>query len=75
LGVTGLEPDHAKSRDNKDLQDSKESSAALCAAVDGDSANLPPELTLIFNAWPDLPESVKAEILATVRAQIPEAKQ
>lgn len=60
---------------NSILQIMGESGAAPGAALPADLAQLPPELALIVQAWPDLPEAVQAEILATVRQQVPEAQR
>ena len=43
-------------------------SAALGAAVSAENAPIDPELRSIIERWPDLPDAVKAGILAMVRA-------
>ena len=45
-----------------------QSSAAPGAAAGAEIAAIDPELRAIIERWPDLPDSVKAEMLATVRA-------
>ena len=41
--------------------------AANVAAVEAKTAHIDPDLETIVNAWPDLPDEVKADILAMVK--------
>ena len=45
-----------------------ESGGAESGAVDAPSAPIPPELGKVIDAWPTLPEKVRARILAMVEA-------
>jgi hypothetical protein len=51
----------------------RESGGARGGAVDGDSAPSDPDLALLIDAWPRLPEKVKADILEMVGATDREA--
>jgi len=42
--------------------------AAKSGAVDAREAPLDPDLTVVVEAWPKLPETVKAKMLAMVQA-------
>jgi integrase len=56
-----------QSREYSTFEDSEEC-AARGAAVGGDFGPVDPDLGVVVDAWPTLPESVRADILAMVRA-------
>lgn len=44
------------------------SGGAKCGALLPNSVAIDPDLPAVIDAWPDLPEAIKAGIVATVRA-------
>ena len=74
LGVTGLERGDVTGSENKDLQNPSESSGAESGAVLPETAPVDPDLAKVIDAWPDLPEAVKAGISAMVSAAQGSAK-
>jgi hypothetical protein len=51
-----------------DLSDSARVSAAAGAAIADNSAPIDPRLAVVVEAWPKLPESVRAAVLRLVKA-------
>jgi hypothetical protein len=43
-------------------------SASLAHHLPTDKSQMPPELAAVVNAWPELPEAVRAGIVAMVKA-------
>src|SRR5262249_29426707 len=64
----GLEPVSASSNNDKTLEHCSNPSAAKSGAVFGDSSQSDPRLMMIQNAWPTLPEALRAGILAMIDA-------
>ena len=62
MGATGLE----RPAKNRGKTTSVEEGAAKCAAVDTENAYIDPDLQAIIERWPDLPDDVKAAIMAMV---------
>jgi hypothetical protein len=68
VGDTGLELSDVTSSKNKDLRDSQNASGAESGAVSPISGPIDPDLQRVIDAWPNLPEAVKAGIVAMVKA-------
>ena len=47
--------------------------AARSVESEGETAQLDPDLTRLIDAWPELPEAIRAGIVAMVRAYDPKA--
>ena len=71
----GLEQTDVSSCDTKYLRNGGNSGAALSGALSAKTTSDDPDLALVVKAWPDLPETVKADIMATVKANAGEDKQ
>ena len=63
----GVEPTPGPCK-HKHLQQSIDEKAQKSKVFGAKSKQIPPELADIIDAWPDLPEPVKAGILAMVKA-------
>jgi hypothetical protein len=74
VGHTGLEPGCVTGSNDKGLRQSLEGGAAKCAANRDQNRPSDPHLTLIIDAWPKLPEAVKAGIMAMVKASAGEGE-
>ena len=68
MGDTGLEPVDVSCVQASNLRHAAPSSAAKSGAVGVDSPAVDAELRAVIDAWPALPEAVKADILATIKA-------
>jgi hypothetical protein len=68
MGDTGLEPPSVSGRESNDLGQSSGAGAAKSDASDRKNAATDPDLQSVVDAWPTLPDAVKAGILAMVRA-------
>jgi hypothetical protein len=55
-------------RNDKCLQDLPQSSAGSAGHLPNDSCKTDPDLAVLVDAWPRLPEAIKAGISAMVRA-------
>jgi len=64
----GLEPKYVTTCGNKDLQNPSPEGGAESGAVSPISGRVDARLRRVIDAWPDLPEAVKAGILAMVKA-------
>jgi hypothetical protein len=64
MGDTGLEQASESSRNPQVSDQGGAESGELCA----ENQPIDPNLTVIIEAWPTLPEAIKAGILAMVRA-------
>ena len=75
MGRVGVEPDTTpvnltackNSNLEKSASDGKTDSAAKSGAVQTDITNFEPDLTTVINAWPNLPEHIRAAVMALVR--------
>jgi hypothetical protein len=54
-----------KGKTNKDLQQAADS---VAHPLPTDKRKISPDLAAVINAWPDLPEAIRAGILAMVKA-------
>lgn len=72
LGDTGLEPLSTTVHANKELRESAPQGGAESGAVGAQTPPIDPDLQAVVKAWPGLPESVRAGIVAMVRAAVPE---
>ena len=61
-------PDSHKPEHSKDLEDQDNRRAAPGAVLMQENSPFPPNLQAVIDAWPSLPEPVKAGILAMVKA-------
>jgi len=68
VGVTGLEPVDVNYLHTNDLQGSKLSAGAESGALGADLPLIDADLQAIVDAWPALPEAVRAGILAMIEA-------
>ena len=68
MGVTGLERGSVTSCEDKHLQNPGHGGAAKPGAFDRESTATGPDLQTVVDAWPTLPEPVRAGIVAMVRA-------
>jgi len=66
MGGAGFELVSATPCDDRDLGKSPDPRAAKSGAVDAREAPVDPDLALIIEAWPGLPEAVRAKIVAMV---------
>ena len=72
MGRTGLEPDDVGDCSEEDLEPGGERGAAESGALGPDFRHFGPDLQAVIDAWADLPEAVKAGILAMVKATMKE---
>ncbi len=63
----GVEPTDDPCK-HKHLQKTIDEKAPKSTVLGAKSNQIPPELTTVIKAWPDLPEPIKAGILAMVQA-------
>ncbi len=68
MGETGLEPVTATKGNHSELRDVIDLGGAESGAVGDKGGPSDPDLQRLIDAWPLLPEAVKAGILAMVRA-------
>ena len=68
MGDTGLEAKNVTACKNKDLQHIVKSGDAESGAVGDQSTTLDPELHILVEAWPKLPQAVREGILTMVSA-------
>ena len=71
MGVTGLELDRGNRFETSGFGDTAGCSAAESGAVVADSPTSDPDLARVVEAWADLPESLRAGIVAMVGAAGP----
>jgi len=64
----GLEQDTVTACDSNDLANPPIPSAAECAALSVETPRIDPDLARVVEAWPDLPEAVRAGITAMIEA-------
>jgi len=71
---TGVEPAtpygalHLQSGNTRQKLKGKRGSSATCQQIASSDAEIPPDLQALIDAWPSLPEAIKAGILAMVKA-------
>jgi hypothetical protein len=58
-------------RKGKRIQDLPQSGTGSAEHLPNDSCKTDPDLAAVVAAWPDLPEAIKAGILAVVKAVLP----
>ena len=68
MGGTGLEPVSASGLSDKDLRQVPDAFGTESGTLQGETGMFPPDLAEVIDAWPALPEAIKAGILATVKA-------
>ena len=66
MGEAGFEP-ATHPRKHKDLQKTIDEKAPKSKVFGAKSNQIPPELTSIVEAWPELPDHIKAAIKAPVQ--------
>ena len=66
MEAAGIEP-AVDPRKHKDLQQTIDEKAPKSADSGAKSAQIPPELASVIDAWPDLPEPVRTGIVAMVQ--------
>jgi len=66
---TGLEPKYVTTCGDKELQNPSPESGAESGAVSPLSGRVDARLQRVIDAWPNLPEAVKAGIVAMVKAR------
>ncbi len=67
----GLEPDSVTALQGNDLRQSADSFGTESGTVGGETGRVDPDLAVVVEAWPDLLDSVRADILAMVQAAGP----
>jgi hypothetical protein len=67
-GLQNRGHDDVTPNDDKSLRKSTPALSTLCQRAESNSADFDPELQLVNEAWPTLPEALKAGILAMIRA-------
>jgi hypothetical protein len=70
MPLVGLESDSASADCKTKLRQPASFSGAAEGAFDGKTADFDPDLARVVNAWPSLPEHVRAAILALVREEV-----
>ena len=68
MGQTGLERHPVSDCNCNSLEQSGNAGAAESGASGGKSGALDPDLAVVVDVWPTLPDAVKVGILAMVRA-------
>ena len=68
VGDTGPEPTSLTPGNHKDLRNATQERGAESGAVLPDFGPLDADLRRVIEAWPDLPQSAKAGIVAMVKA-------
>ncbi len=70
MGLEGLEPVNVTKRTDNELRDAEDPRGAESGAVDTEKVPIDPDLARLINAWPNLPEAIRAGIVAMVRAAV-----
>ncbi len=71
IGELGFEPSKANSQplQSKKLRSAQKATGGNTGGREPETGNSAPDLAKVIEAWPSLPEPVKAGILAMVQAQ------
>ena len=72
MGDTGLEFSRLSACSRKELQQSSGAGGAESGSLPPDSAQTDPDLRRLVDAWPTLPDAVKADILGMIEADTPD---
>jgi len=75
VGVTGLEPNSASPSSANDLKKSAPAGGAKSGALGSQSGPIAPDLALVIDAWPTLPEAARRQVLGIVRTPDGTAEQ
>jgi hypothetical protein len=75
MGVTGLERPSVTGCQDSTLSDSGVGGGAFSGALRAQTDRIAPDLRRVIEAWPTVPEAVKASILAFVRASTGEGDE
>ena len=70
MGLEGLEPVNVTKRKGNELRDVEDVSGAESGAVGAEKALIDADLAAVIDAWPNLPEAIRAGIVAMVRAAV-----
>ena len=68
--ILSQDGDCPKTSNAEDLRQTQSGCAAPGAAVGAENAPIDPDLQSIIERWPELPDAVKADIVAMVRAEV-----
>ena len=68
MGRTGLEPVDATGDSDRHLRKQGQGGGAGSGAESADSVHFGPDLQRVIDAWPRLPEAVRAGVLAMITA-------
>ena len=68
LGPVGFEQGGGIGSNDKPLQNRAKSGAAESGALSGNSPQIDAELAKVIEAWPTLPDAIKAAVLALVNS-------
>ena len=66
LAEAGLEPGDVSVASARNLRKSPSPSGAECGALGAQLAEIPHDLQVVVDAWPTLPEAVRANVVAIV---------
>ncbi len=70
MGLEGLEPVNVTKRKGNELRDVEDVGGAESGAVETEKAPIDPDLARLIDTWPNLPEAIRAGIVAMVNTAI-----